>query len=91
MRFIKDLARIALKTTKFGMKSRQLIQAHISQIWSNPDTGNGTNIISGRATDHMLDRTDLGVVFVIFSIFKRKKFFQQEFIKGFEEKYFLFL
>ena len=64
--FIKDLARIALKTINFAIKFRQLIQPRGMQIWTNPGTGNGTNIISGPAIDHMLDKIELRVAFLIF-------------------------
>ena len=60
------LAKSLMKRLYTSNKSRQLIKPHISQIWANPDTGNGTNIISGWATDHMLDKIELSVTFLIF-------------------------
>ena len=69
MDFNAILAKSLMKCLYTNEKSRQLIQPRGMQIWANPGTGNGTNIISGRAIDHMLDKIELRVAFLIFPEF----------------------
>ena len=69
MVFNTILAKSLMKCLYTNEKSRQLIQPRGMQIWANPGTGNGTNIISGRAIDHMLDKIELRVAVVISSKF----------------------
>ena len=83
MVFNAILAKSLMKCIYTNEKSRQLIQPHRMQIWTNPGTGNGTNIISDRAIDHMLDKTELRVTF---SIFPEFSFFLHDSLRNLENQ-----
>ena len=50
-------------------KSRQQIQPHKSQNWTNPDTGMDKNIISRIPIDYMSEKIELQVAILNFSYF----------------------